>query len=37
MGEEKKIRKKTIETTATKYNGLPYWAAIRRKNNSGRI
>jgi len=32
IGEEK-IKKKKEETTAAKYNGLPYWAAIRTFTN----
>jgi len=28
IGVEKKERKKKEETASTKYNGLPYWAAI---------
>jgi len=26
--EERNLEKKKIETTAVKYNGLPYWAAL---------
>jgi len=37
-GKKEKKTRKEIETTAAKYNGLPYWAAIkshrqRRKQN----
>jgi len=27
---KKKKRRKKIETTAATYNGLPYWAAMKR-------
>jgi len=30
IGEEKRKKKTEEETAAAKYNGLPYWAAIKR-------
>ena len=35
--KEERKKKKKIETTAAKYNDLPYWAAIKSKQHRNKM